>query len=112
MSIFNALLAAAGTTPEGPDQMTTIIQSILLFGGIFVVFYLVIIRPERKKRKESLKMREELKVGDEIVTAGGIVGKISAIKDETVTIETGAGTEKSRVKLQKWAIASRTPKED
>ena len=110
MYIANALLAAAA--PNQPDQMTSIIQSVLLMVGIFVVFYLVIIRPERKKRKEALKMRDEISVGDEIVTAGGIVGKIISLKDETITIESGAGTEKSRIKLQKWAIASRTPKED
>ena len=82
-------------------------QMLMSFGWIvltFVIFYFVLIRPQKKREKEEKAMLNALKVGDNVVTIGGITGKIVSIKDDLLVIETGA----DRVKLnfQRWAIRS------
>lgn len=79
------------------------IFSIVWLVIILVVFYFLLIRPQRKKEKEDAAMREKLEVGDEVVTAGGIVGIIFSIKDDTVVVETGS--DRSKIRVMKWAIA-------
>lgn len=71
---------------------------------ILVFFYLFAIRPQKKREKEIREMRESLKVGDEIITIGGICGKIIKIKDEIITIEVGAN--RTKIDLTRWAIGS------
>lgn len=78
------------------------IQTLLMFGLIFVVFYFFMIRPQVKKQKEQKKFREALSKGDRIVTIGGIHGKISEMKEDTVIIEVEGG---NRLKIEKSAIA-------
>ncbi|MBQ2991982.1 MAG: preprotein translocase subunit YajC [Clostridia bacterium] len=69
---------------------------------IFVIFYFMLIRPQRKKDKEAKKMLENLKVGDRICTIGGIYGTIVRIKDEVLTIE--VGEQKSQMMIARWAV--------
>jgi len=78
------------------------IQTLLMFGAIFVVFYFFMIRPQMKKQKEQKKFREALEKGTKIVTIGGIHGKIAEVKDDTVIIEVEGG---NRLRLEKTAIA-------
>lgn len=78
--------------------------TIIYFAFIIVVFYLLLIRPQRKKDKQLKAMIDQLIVGDEIVTIGGIYGKIVTIKDETFTIESAPGNEKSKIKIARWAV--------
>lgn len=80
----------------------TIISLVVML----VVFYFMLIRPENKRKKEEAKMRNELAVGDEITTIGGIVGTICAVKENTVVIETGA--DRVRVEFTKNAIATKS----
>ena len=70
---------------------------------ILAVFYFIIIKPQRKQEKEDAKMRDNLEIGDEVVTNGGIVGIIFQIKEDTVVIETGG--DRSKIRIKKWAIA-------
>ena len=69
---------------------------------IFVVFYFMLIRPQRKKDKEAKQMLENLKVGDRICTIGGIYGTIVRIKDQVLTIEVGA--QKTQMMIARWAV--------
>ncbi len=69
---------------------------------IFVVFYFMLIRPQRKKDKEAKAMLAALKVGDRICTIGGIYGTIANIKDDVLTVEVGA--EKTKLVFARWAI--------
>ena len=69
---------------------------------IFVIFYFMLIRPQRKKDKEAKKMLENLKVGDRICTIGGIYGTIVRIKDEVLTIE--VGEQKTQMMIARWAV--------
>ena len=78
--------------------------SVLMLALMFVLLYFIMIRPERKKKKEAEEMRDALKVGDKITTIGGIVGEVCHIKDDNVVIEVGA--DRVRVEFKKWAISS------
>ena len=69
---------------------------------IFVIFYFMLIRPQRKKDKEAKKMLENLKVDDRICTIGGIYGTIVRIKDEVLTIE--VGEQKTQMMIARWAV--------
>lgn len=71
---------------------------------IFVVFYFLLIRPQRKKDKEAQNMRNNIQVGDEIVTAGGIVGRVVSVREDTLVVETGG--ERSKVRIKRWAVQS------
>lgn len=70
---------------------------------IIVVFYFLLIRPQKKKDKQDAQMRKNLQVGDEVVTAGGVVGIVFSIKEDTVVVETGG--DRSKIRVKKWAIA-------
>lgn len=93
------LLAASSSSSSG---MFSSVSMIVVIALMFVVMYFFMIRPQRKKEKEAKEMRENLVVGDEITTIGGIVGRVVSIKDDAIVIETGADREKIRIK--KWAI--------
>ncbi len=73
------------------------IGSLLLIVVMFVALYFFMIRPQKKQEKEQNNMRNNLQVGDEITTIGGIIGKIVSIKEETVTIETSHDRTKIRI---------------
>lgn len=94
--------AANGTKQQTNPVMsllTTLAFPLLLVGA----FYFILIRPQKKKEKQTTKMRNELQIGDEITTIGGIVGKIVQIRDQDqIVIETGA--EKNKIRIKRWAI--------
>ncbi len=77
-------------------------STILMFGLMFVVFYLFMIRPQMKKTKEEKVFREGLKKGDRVVTIGGIHGKIVEVKDTTVLLDVG---ESQKLKVEKAAVS-------
>ncbi len=97
----------AETPPTNPVMGT--IVSILPLILVIVLLYFMMIRPQRKREKETREMINAMKVGDKVVTIGGICGKVVKIKDEFVFIETGnIGTqdEKSVLKMERDAIRS------
>lgn len=79
----------------GAMQMLTLIP-------MFVVFYFLLIRPQQKKAKKLQSMRDNLDVGNKVTTIGGIVGKITSMKDENIDINVNGTT----ITFKKWAIAS------
>ena len=98
--------ADPNATQQVNPVMSTIV-SILPLVLIIVLLYFMMIRPQRKKEKETKAMINAMKVGDKVVTIGGICGKVAKIKDEYVFIETGnIGTpdQKSVVKMERDAI--------
>ena len=76
---------------------------ILMLVGLLVVMYFVMIRPQKKQEKEQNDMRNNLAVGDEITTIGGIIGKIVSIKEETCVIETSH--ERTKMRILKSAVS-------
>ena len=79
-------------------------STIVMLAVLILVFYFFLIRPENKKKKAMQAMRDALKVGDKIITIGGIVGEIVHIKDDNIVIETSA--DRVRMELTKWSISS------
>ena len=77
----------------------------LMMALILVVFYFILIRPQKKKEKALKDMISSLKVGDEVASIGGIHGKNNRVKDNLFILETGVGTTKSYVTIEKSAIA-------
>lgn len=78
------------------------IISFLPIIALFVLLYFIMIRPQRKKEKETQRMREALQTGDSVTTVGGIVGRVVSIKEDSIVIETGA--DRSKMQIKKWAI--------
>ena len=80
--------------------------SIIVMIVLVVVMYLVMFLPQKKREKAVKQMRNNLEVGDIVVTEAGIVGKVISAKDlDTITIETGS--DKTRLKIKRWAVVSK-----
>ena len=94
----NLYLAAATDTAS---MLATFIPLILMI----VVFYFLLIRPQKKRDKEVQKMRENIEIADEIVTIGGIVGKIISVKEDEIVIETGA--DRTKLTMKKWCVQAK-----
>ena len=92
----------ADTSGEAPVEEPTVspvaalMNSLLFPVAIILIFYFVIIKPQKKREKETRAMLSALEVGQEVISIGGIVGKICKIKDDVITLEVGA----DKVKLQ------------
>ncbi len=102
MFISNAYAQTAGT-----DAMSSNLTSFLPLILMFVVMYFLMIRPQQKRAKEQKAMMDALSKGDEVVTAGGILGKVSKVQDTYVTIEVADNTE---IVVQKHAVTTLLPK--
>ena len=77
---------------------------LVMIVGMIAVFYFMLIRPENKRKKEAEQMRSSVKVGDEIITIGGITGKVVSVKDDCFVLETGA--DQVRIEFKKWALST------
>ena len=84
-------------TATGANNSGSMLITFGLMAVLFVVFYFFGIRPQKKQEKETAQMRNNLQVGDEITTIGGIIGKVISIKDETCVIETSRDGTKIRI---------------
>lgn len=85
--------------PQGQGNLLT----LLIFWGFFIVImYLMIFRPQKKREKKTREMLNNLQVGTQVITIGGVMGKVINIKDDELTIETSV--EKTQLKVKRWAI--------
>jgi preprotein translocase subunit YajC len=87
----------------GKAAQPSFFEILVMPAALLVIMYLFVIRPQQKKQKEQLSLIEGLKVGDEVVTTGGIIGRIKSIAEQFVTLEAGANTV---LKIQKHHITS------
>ena len=112
-ALMNLLADAAATTAptdaaaatETMSTGATIIYYAVQFVPmilIFVVFYFLLIRPQRKRDKQEREMRNSISVGDEISTIGGFIGRVVSIKDDTLVIE--SSSDRTKLKIYRWAI--------
>ena len=93
-----AMMSNSGNTSSSPVPM--IIMMVLLFAAM----YFFTIRPQKKQQKKEQEIRESTQIGDEITTIGGICGRVVAVKDDTIVIETGS--DRTKIKFQKYAITT------
>ena len=100
--IYNTLNMALDTAASNDGGSANRFIPLLLIVGMFVITYFISIRPQKKRQKEEQQLRENLQIGDEITTIGGIMGRIVTIKEDSIIIETGADRVKMRV--MRWAV--------
>ncbi|MDR1254057.1 MAG: preprotein translocase subunit YajC [Oscillospiraceae bacterium] len=87
-----------------------ILSQLLVLVPLMAIMYFVLFRPQLKRKKEEEQMRSNLKIGDEVTTIGGIIGRVVNIKDETDSLVIETSIDRSKVLLRRWAIASCIPK--
>ena len=102
----NLFLVPFSTQQQSSGSLLGLVVPLVLFIGLL---YFIMIRPQKKKEKKEAELRNSIQVGDEVVTAGGIVGIVFSIKEDpdnknnsTVVIETGG--DRSKIRVKKWAI--------
>ena len=98
---------AAANQEAGLSSMLITFPLVLMI----VVFYFLLIRPEKKRAKKMKEMLDNLQVADEVVTTGGIIGRVLSLKEDTVLIETGS--DRTRIRVLRSSIAeNRTAHDD
>lgn len=95
--------AAAGAAPQGDFVTSFVIPMVIIIGG----FWFFLIRPQQKRQKEHQQLLSNLAKGDEVVTNGGMLGRVKDVGEQFITLEIASGVE---VKLQKQSVGSVLPK--
>ena len=104
MSFFiSDAMAEAAPAAQQADPMS----SLIFFGGMILIFYFLLIRPQQKRAKEHRNLVEALSKGDEVITNGGLLGKIIEVGEQYITVELADNVQ---VKMQKAAVGSVLPK--
>jgi preprotein translocase subunit YajC len=105
--MFADLLISPAYAQAAPSAPGGDLMAFLPMIAIFVVFYFLLIRPQQKRAKEQKTMLEALQKGDEVVTAGGVVGRIAKLSEQYATVEVAPNVE---ISVQRSAIAQLLPK--
>ena len=105
LSLMPALAMAEGAAPGG--QSMGIMGQVIFFAGFILIFYFLIWRPQSKRAKEHKNLMSGLNKGDEVVTSGGVVGRITKVTDDFIVLEVAENIE---IKVQKVAVAGALPK--
>ena len=92
---------------QGASQPASPFSTLFFMIIIFVVFYFLLIRPQQKKQKQHAELVAALQVGDEVITAGGILGKVTAVTDHYAALKISDSTE---IKIQKGSVSQVIPK--
>ena len=100
--LFQTAYAAEAGAPQGQELLT-----FGMFGAFILIFYFLIIRPQSKRAKEHRELITALAKGDEVVTAGGMVGTVSKVEDQFVVCRFGDNVE---IRVQKSAVSATLPK--
>jgi len=102
--VFPFLEAGAATDAAATENpgMGSLLSTIIMIALLGLMMYFLLYRPQKKQEKAVNEMRGSLKVGDEISTTGGVLGKVLQIKDDFVVIETG--NDRTKLKIAKWSI--------
>ena len=103
MEFFISTAHAQEAGAQGPGAMF----NLLFIGGMFLLFYLILWRPQAKRAKEHRELVTSLTKGDEVLTSGGILGKITNVTDDYVTVQVADNVE---LNLQKSSVAAALPK--
>ncbi len=103
MFISAAYAQAAGSAPAPESSLLSLLPLV----AMFVVLYFIMIRPQMKRQKEHKAMLDALAKGDEVVTAGGVLGRITKIGDSIVHVEVASGLE---LQVQRASVAQVLPK--
>ena len=102
-----SLFSVAYAQEAGQAQQPSLGYNLILFGGMFLLFYLILWRPQSKRAKEHRELVGGISKGDEVMTSGGLLGKVTKVNDDYIAIEVAAGVE---LKVQKSSVAAALPK--
>jgi preprotein translocase subunit YajC len=94
--------AFAFAGPAGGAQGGNPYQPIIMLVLMFAIFYFLLIRPQQKKAKQHKQLIESLKAGDEVITVGGIHGKVTAVQEDIVTVEVATGV---KIRVSRSSVA-------
>ena len=100
--MFNLTLLAKAAAPTGGTP--SFLPILVIYGLLIFCLWFFMLRPQKKKQKEEAKMRANLQVGDEIVTIGGIYGRVISLKEDTIVIE--SQSDHSKLTIARWALQS------
>lgn len=103
LRIMSSTSGAAGAQQGQGNTAVTLLTTIVPLVLMVVIFYFLLIRPERKRSKKMKEMLDNLQVADEVVTTGGIIGRVLSVKEDTVLIETGS--DRTRLRVLRSSIA-------
>ena len=99
---MNNLLLSGSTSSSGQSLWITVLYMV----AIVAIFYFLLMRPQQKKKKKEEKMRSSVQIGDNIVTIGGIVGRVVGIKDDEDMLVIETGTDRAKIREKKWAVGT------
>ena len=94
------------STEQAQGGGMSLIIMLLVYGLFFAALYFIFFRPQNKKQTKEAEMRKNAQVGDEITTIGGICGRIVAVKEESESVIIETGSDKSKLRVKRWAIGS------
>lgn len=109
-----AMLTFCSCVPTGTDangannagSMNNMWFIILIYVAIFAALYFFMIRPNSKRKKQEQAMRDNLEIGDEITTIGGIMGRVVSIKEETDSFVIETGSDRVKMQFKRWALST------
>ena len=102
-----SLMPALASAQDAGAQGMSVMGQIIFFAGFILIFYFLIWRPQSKRAKEHKALMSGLNKGDEVVTSGGVAGKITKVTDDFIVLEVADNVE---MKVQKVAVAAALPK--
>ena len=102
--------ASAGGTQQGGVGLASILSMVIPLLLMVAIFYFLIIRPEKKRNKETQAMLDSIEIADEVITNGGIIGRVLSVTKDTVLIETGS--DRTKIRVVKQAIAKNNTEHD
>ena len=102
LNLISSSADAAAAAAAG-SQWASILMMVLPLVLMIGIFYFLILRPEKKRNKEMQEMLNNIEVADEVVTNGGIIGRVLSVKEDTILIETGS--DRTKIRVLKTAIA-------
>mgnify|MGYP003701515865 CR=1 FL=1 len=103
---MNYLMLLDQTATGEGDSTFTLVITVIIDAVLIGAIYLILLRHQNKKKKKAAEMRKNAQVGDEITTIGGISGRIIAVKEEIDSVVIETGTDKSKLRIKRWAIGS------
>ena len=104
---MNILFPVANAQDAAQPQQTSLTYNLILFGGMFFLFWLILWRPQSKRAKEHRELVSSISKGDEVMTSGGLLVKVTKVQDDYFAVEVSQGVE---LKLQKSSVAAALPK--
>ena len=102
VTAFAEEAASSEAGQQSGNPMLALLLQLSPFVIALLLLYLIMLRPQQKREKQAQAMRENVRVGDEVCTAGGIIGIVLKVNDDSVVLETGG--ERNKIRVKKWAI--------